>query len=165
MSMLKRVANLPFTVLGKVARAVQEHEDRKMHSQYGEGQDGADFSSGDGIPGWDTPDDYEAPDAAMTLAQVQAYEGDHAKVDLRAIREYEAGHVEGAESMPIPELAIRLAELPPAGTRVILLCQDGASSANAARFLRFRGIEETFYLEGGMAAWKRKGLEVVGGRS
>ena len=57
-------------------------------------------------------------------------------------------------------LDIRLAELPPAGIPVVIYCQDGQVSREAVRFLRFRGIDETWYIEGGLDAWKVAGGSV-----
>jgi rhodanese-related sulfurtransferase/predicted transcriptional regulator len=48
--------------------------------------------------------------------------GDVVVVDVRPTVEYEAGHIEGARSIPLDELARRLAELPP-DTEIVAYCR------------------------------------------
>ena len=60
--------------------------------------------------------------------------GDVVLVDVRPAAEYEAGHIEGAKSIPLEELERRLAELPP-GAEIVAYCR-GPYCAYAHRAVR-----------------------------
>ena len=82
-------------------------------------------------------------------------------VDVRKTGPFNAGHVKGALHMPLGTVHIRLAELPP-DVRVVLYCDDGKKSRDATIFVRYRGLEDTWMLSGGLPAWRRAGGEVQG---
>ena len=54
------------------------------------------------------------------MARVRS--GDAVVVDLRPADEFEAGHIAGALSIPLPELEARLAELP-ADVEIVAYCR------------------------------------------
>jgi rhodanese-related sulfurtransferase len=66
--------------------------------------------------------------------------GDVVLIDVRPAEEFEAGHIEGARSIPIDELEDRLAELP-AGREVVAYCRGPfcAYAHNAVRQLQAGG--------------------------
>jgi rhodanese-related sulfurtransferase/DNA-binding HxlR family transcriptional regulator len=66
--------------------------------------------------------------------------GDVVLVDVRPEEEYEAGHIEGARSIPLAELERRLAELPP-DAEVVAYCRGPfcAYAHEAVRRLRAEG--------------------------
>jgi rhodanese-related sulfurtransferase/predicted transcriptional regulator len=66
--------------------------------------------------------------------------GDVVLVDVRPEEEYEAGHIEGARSIPLAELEQRLAELPP-DAEVVAYCRGPfcAYAHEAVRQLRAGG--------------------------
>jgi rhodanese-related sulfurtransferase/DNA-binding MarR family transcriptional regulator len=76
-----------------------------------------------------------AEDLLRRLAQ-----GDVVLVDVRPREEYEAGHIEGARSLPLAELERHLAELPP-DTEVVAYCRGPfcAYAHEAVRRLRADG--------------------------
>lgn len=80
--------------------------------------------------------------------------GDLVIVDVRPEQEYEAGHIEGAVSIPIDELAQRLAELPE-GSEVIAYCRGPfcAYANQAVRQLRDAG-RSARRLEIGWPEWR-----------
>ena len=80
--------------------------------------------------------------------------GDLVIVDVRPEDEYEAGHIEGALSIPIDQLAQRLAELPE-GSEVIAYCRGPfcAYANQAVRELRDAG-RSARRLEVGWPEWK-----------
>jgi len=84
-------------------------------------------------------------------------------LDVREPDEWEAGHIAGAQHIPLGELRERLAEVPK-GPTILAICRHGNRSEAAARGLRTLGytVEN---LEGGVTAWKRAGLplEAEGG--
>src|SRR4051794_20519784 len=75
-------------------------------------------------------------------------------VDLRPEEEFEAGHIEGARSIPINELEDRLAELP-ADREVIVYCRGPfcAYAHDAVRQLREQG-RAARRLEDGWPEWR-----------
>ena len=59
---------------------------------------------------------------------------------------------DGVLHIPFGEVGIRIAELPPNST-VVIIADDQAKSDAVVRFLRHRGLDETWSLRGGSAAW------------
>lgn len=80
-------------------------------------------------------------------------------LDVREPREYAAGHLPGAISIPQADLALRLDALPK-DRDVLVVCEGGMRSLKATGFLRDVGFERVVNLEGGTAAWRRAGLPV-----
>ncbi len=96
--------------------------------------------------------DVEIPTAADWIRQTQAL-----VLDVREPAEYAAGHVPGALSIPQADLALRLDELP-RERDLLVVCQSGARSARAARFLKQVGFRKVTNLVGGTAGWRQAGL-------
>jgi rhodanese-related sulfurtransferase/predicted transcriptional regulator len=84
--------------------------------------------------------------------------GDVVLVDVRPPDEFEAGHIEGARSIPVDELARRLDELP-AGLEVIAYCRGPfcAYAHEAVRTLRAKG-RDARRLDDGWPEWRLAGL-------
>ena len=80
-------------------------------------------------------------------------------LDVREEDEWDAGHIEGAQHIPLGELAARLGEVPK-GQTVVAVCRSGSRSDRAAKGLRLSGFEAE-NLEGGVTAWSRAGLPLV----
>ena len=80
--------------------------------------------------------------------------GDVVLVDVRPEAEYEAGHIEGAHSIPLDELQRRLAELP-ADAEVVAYCRGPfcAYAHEAVRQLRATG-RSARRLEEGWPEWR-----------
>jgi len=150
--MFKRVVNLPFKVLGKAARAVQMREDDRVRARYEEASASDEQAERVHTPKFDVPDDFQPEDMHRKTAAIQNEMENTAFVDVR--EESRAWQIPGSQNIPMRTMDIRLAELPPAGTPILIYCQDGVQSLLAVRFLRFRGIEEAWLLEGGLDAWK-----------
>jgi rhodanese-related sulfurtransferase len=81
-------------------------------------------------------------------------QGDVVLVDVRPAEEYEAGHIEGARSVPVEELEDRLAELP-ADREVVAYCRGPicAYAHDAVRRLRAAG-RRARRLEEGWPEWQ-----------
>ena len=80
-------------------------------------------------------------------------------VDVRNPDELEAGFIEGAVNIPLPELAARMGDL--ASDRPILaVCETGQRSYEAAELLESQGFE-AHNLEGGMWGWNLRNLPVL----
>lgn len=83
-------------------------------------------------------------------------------VDVREPAEYLAGHVPGAELVPLTELPARASELP-RGQRVHVICASGHRSSQAADWLVAAGWDAVS-VAGGTRAWARSGRPVVAGQ-
>ena len=74
-------------------------------------------------------------------------------VDIREPRQFHAGHIEGAISLPADDFADRYErELSPDDT-VIIVCEKGLTSEAAAKFLVAQGFTDVSTMAGGMKAW------------
>ena len=80
-------------------------------------------------------------------------------LDVREQDEWDAGHIEGAQHIPLGELGDRLAEVPKEHV-VVAVCRSGSRSDRAAKGLRASGFEAE-NLDGGVTAWNRAGLPLV----
>jgi rhodanese-related sulfurtransferase len=90
--------------------------------------------------------------------------GDVVLLDVRPGEEFEAGHIDGARSIPLEELEGRLAELP-ADREVVAYCRGPlcAYAHEAVRQLRARG-RSARRLEDGWPEWRLAGQELEGVR-
>lgn len=86
-----------------------------------------------------------------------------ALVDVRPTEEYAAGHVRGALSIPLGELAERIGELPD-DRPVVVYCRGPYSSLSydAMRLLSEAGLDVR-RMSAGFPEWRLEGLPVVGG--
>ena len=82
-------------------------------------------------------------------------------VDVRDRAEYEAGHIPGAQLMPLPDLPARIQELP-RDRPVYVVCEKGGRSAEAARSLAEGGVDAR-PVAGGTQAWAASGRPVETG--
>jgi rhodanese-related sulfurtransferase len=80
-------------------------------------------------------------------------------LDVREQDEWDAGHIEGAQHIPLGELGARLSEVP-REHMVVAVCRSGSRSDRAAKGLRVNGFEAE-NLDGGVTAWSRAGLPLV----
>jgi rhodanese-related sulfurtransferase len=87
--------------------------------------------------------------------------GDVVLVDVRPAEEFQAGHIEGARSIPLDELEDRLAELP-ADREVVAYCRGPfcAYAHDAVRRLSAAG-RPARRLEEGWPEWRLADLETV----
>jgi len=84
-------------------------------------------------------------------------------IDVREPDEYVAGHVPGAELIPLGTIAEHLDRF--AGDApTYLICQAGARSMRAAQLAADQGFE-VVNIAGGTGAWIASGREVVAGNA
>lgn len=84
-------------------------------------------------------------------------------LDVRPAADFngEQGHIAGARSLPLEELATRLVELEDRKQRPIrLVCRTDRRSAQAARLLAEAGFSDARVIKGGMTAWRAQGWPV-----
>ena len=101
----------------------------------------------------------------MQVDEFNRRRADFHLLDVREDDEWLAGHIDGAQHIPLAELAARLGELPKEKT-IVAVCRSGGRSEAAVRGLRRLGYEAE-NLEGGVNAWDRAKLPLVdndGGR-
>ena len=91
----------------------------------------------------------------------RARSGELRVVDVRPTEEFAEGHVQGALSIPVSELADRLGELP-ADADVVAYCRGAycVMSHDAVRLLRERGRRAEVLAEG-MLEWRAAGEQVA----
>lgn len=87
--------------------------------------------------------------------------GDVTVIDVRPPEEYAAGHIQGAISIPVDELADRLAELPSDAT-IVAYCRGSycVMAHEAIRILTTKGLP-ALRLTDGMLEWRLAGLPVA----
>lgn len=159
--MLRRLLNLPITVASRAARAYQERQDAQTREKYKVAHDPGDLEmrAGPTFSGELPPEDSAW---AMDVVTVRALVGQRtpvAFVDVRSATDFGKGHMPGASLMPMDTVGIRVSELP-SDRMVIVTCEEGRQSLEAVRFFRERGMEDTWFLSGGLSAWKRAGGEL-----
>jgi DNA-binding transcriptional ArsR family regulator len=83
-----------------------------------------------------------------------ARSGRYVLLDVRPLSAFHAGHIDGAVSIPLDELADRLSELP-LGREVVAYCNGEycVLSYDAVRLLRAKGVDAR-RLDGGMLEWR-----------
>nr|WSW69181.1 rhodanese-like domain-containing protein [Streptomyces sp. NBC_00995] len=81
-------------------------------------------------------------------------------LDVRESEEWQAGHIPGAQHLPLSRLTAG-ARVPgaTAEARLVLICRSGQRSQHAAHLLRERGSDAVDVM-GGMKEWARRGLPV-----
>ncbi|WP_037832653.1 ArsR/SmtB family transcription factor [Streptomyces sp. NRRL F-4474] len=106
-------------------------------------------------------DDAEEVDREELLARAQA--GGVVVLDVRPAEEYAAGHIPGAISIPVDELAERVAELPD-DAGVVAYCRGAycVLAYDAVRLLHARG-RKAVRLTDGMLEWRLAELPVDSG--
>jgi rhodanese-related sulfurtransferase/DNA-binding transcriptional ArsR family regulator len=89
--------------------------------------------------------------------------GEVVALDVRPEVEYVAGHIAGAQSAPVDELAARVGELQGQG-EVIAYCRGPycVYADDAVRIMRNRGLQAR-RLDVGFPEWRRAGLPVAAG--
>ena len=82
---------------------------------------------------------------------------DHTQlIDVRTIKEFEAGHIKGAQNIVYDEdFANKISQLDKQQP-VAVYCHTGGRSAKCATILKEAGFEKIYDLEGGFEAWTYK---------
>ena len=75
-------------------------------------------------------------------------------IDVREPYEYEAGHIGGAELVPLGRLTQAVADWD-RSEPLVMVCRSGARSARATMVLAHMGFETVHNLESGMIGWSR----------
>ena len=81
-------------------------------------------------------------------------------IDVREPDEWLAGHPPGAHHVPLMRLPASLAEVP-IDRPVVVVCRVGQRSAQAVAYLRQRGWDNVYNLDGGLVEWANAGRSLV----
>lgn len=85
-------------------------------------------------------------------------------LDVRDAKEYEAGHIIEARSIPAAEVAGRADTLKKFKEKpVVVCCESGFASATAAKALRALGFTKVATLRGGLKSWRQENLPLIKG--
>jgi rhodanese-related sulfurtransferase len=85
-------------------------------------------------------------------------------LDVRGSQEYEAGHIIEARNVPAAELAAKAETLKKYKEKPVLVyCENGAASGDAANKLRAAGFTKVVTLRGGLQSWRQENLPLVKG--
>jgi rhodanese-related sulfurtransferase len=147
--MIGKVLNLPFKVLSSVARAVQAQEAKKWSGHAERDADSARENPGIDIS---VPEDFDPGPTGINAETAVALLDSGCVVDASDSEP----QIPGALHIPWPEIGIRIAELPPA-TTIAVVSKQPEHSERVVRFLRHRGLDETWSLTGGLSAWINAG--------
>jgi hydroxyacylglutathione hydrolase len=77
-------------------------------------------------------------------------------LDVRAQREWEDGHIQGAVHMPSPDTRSRYREIAP-DKPIAVMCNTGHRSSMAGSILLQHGFEKVYNVAGGMKGWAAAG--------
>ena len=78
-------------------------------------------------------------------------------IDVREPWEYANGHARNAKNIPLSQLRQRVDEVPE-GREVLLICQSGHRSMQAAKLLQQQGKTHVVNVTGGTTVWQMHGL-------
>ncbi len=97
---------------------------------------------------------------SATELQERLARGDVVVLDVRPEPEYKAGHIPGAQSVPLPALA-SLAPKLPRRRQIVAYCRGPycVYAADAVRLLQARGLKAR-RLDVGLPEWRRAGLPI-----
>ncbi len=95
----------------------------------------------------------------MTPQDLVAQLAERHLLDVREDDEWQAGHIDGSQHIPLGQLRERLGEVPKE-RRIVAVCRSGSRSGAAVRGLVQLGYDAE-NLDGGVTAWARAGHALV----
>ena len=91
--------------------------------------------------------------------EVSGIPADAHLLDVREPVEWAAGHIDGAQHIPMNSVPERIAEIPE-DVDLVIVCKSGGRSAQVTAYLNAQGRQAT-NLAGGMIAWAHAGRPMV----
>ncbi|HEC30577.1 MAG TPA: rhodanese-like domain-containing protein [Candidatus Yonathbacteria bacterium] len=83
-------------------------------------------------------------------------------LDVRTKEEYERGHIEGSKNIDIHDATfVEQVEKFDRSQSFVVYCASGARSLNAIQMMIDMGFGDVHSMSGGIADWKKEGMEVV----
>jgi len=105
-----------------------------------------------------------APSSPTEITVAQAYQKYQQGVfflDVRTQIEWDRGHLAKSTFIPLDQLPNRLSDVPK-DQDVVVICQSGLRSKNAATILRNAGYTRVVSMTGGLQAWMSAGYLLDG---
>jgi rhodanese-related sulfurtransferase len=98
----------------------------------------------------------------LDVARTEFEAGRVTLIDIRESNEHATGVAKGAQLLPMSQIGARLAEIPAAGDKpVLLICNTQNRSSKTLAALQQKGYTHLRYVQGGMSEWVRRGWPVV----
>ena len=98
----------------------------------------------------------------LDVARAEFEAGRAILIDIREPNEHATGVAKGAQLLPMRQLNTRLAEIPTAPDKpVLLICNTQNRSSSTLAALREHGYAHVRFVQGGMSEWNRRGWPVV----
>lgn len=86
-------------------------------------------------------------------------------LDVRESGEYDTGHIIDARNIPAKEVGQRADSLKKYKDKpVVVCCENGFTSATAAKALKAAGFNKVATLRGGLRLWRQENLPLVKGK-
>jgi len=85
--------------------------------------------------------------------------GEYQLIDVREEEEHATAHIPGAINIPLSAFSERLDDISE-DMPVLLVCNTGVRSLQAAYFLMSMGYDQLYNLEDGTKGWQKKGYAV-----
>ena len=103
-----------------------------------------------------------ADSVTLEFARAELEAGRAILIDVREPDEHATGVAKGAQLLPMRQLGARLAEIPSASDKpVLLICNTQNRSSASLSALRERGYKNLRFVQGGMSEWNRRGWPLV----
>ncbi|NVK21663.1 MAG: rhodanese-like domain-containing protein [Kangiellaceae bacterium] len=85
-------------------------------------------------------------------------------IDLRAIADFNKGHIPGSQNIPFTKLKDSIKDLEKfKQSPMIMVCNTGMQAGTAAMTLRKEGFEQVHKLQGGIQSWTGENLPTAKG--
>ena len=99
---------------------------------------------------------------SLDVARTELEAGRVVLIDIREPNEHATGVAKGAQLLPMRQIGARLAEIPTATDKpVLLICNTQNRSSATLSALREKGYKHVRFVQGGMSEWVRRGWPVV----
>ncbi len=104
-----------------------------------------------------SPDEYEITPEALAALLSDPDKAVIGLIDCREEDEYDYGHLQGAELVPLSRFAAEALakDLPSRELPLVIYCHHGMRSLRATHFLREKGKAEVWSLSGGIDLWSQ----------
>jgi sulfur-carrier protein adenylyltransferase/sulfurtransferase len=76
-------------------------------------------------------------------------------LDVREPYEWETGHLENSQHIPMRQIPAQVDSLP-RDTEIVVMCRSGQRSANVQQYMLNSGFQKVKNLAGGLMAWARE---------
>jgi len=83
------------------------------------------------------------------------HEGVSKIIDVRQARDFRRHTLEGAVNIPLEELSQHIQALK-SPSLIVLFCNGGGKSKRGVKMLREKGLENVYYLEGGIKGTRKQ---------